>query len=122
MNDYLLFGAGGLGVLVALVHGHIGRTRLLPPLTGVPGVPGVPDVHGRVLGAVFQLSTLYWIAGGLILMAVPLLPDHLPRPFAVYAVAFLFVSGAVGNFWATRGRHIGWVLLGFSSTMAVLGA
>lgn len=116
MNDYLLYGAGVLGIMVALVHGHIGRTRLLPPLTGIP------DVHRRVLGAVFQLSTLYWFAGGLLLVAVPILPGYLPRPFAVYAVAFLFISGAVGNFWATRGKHVGWVLLGLSSTMAVLGA
>ncbi len=116
MNDYLLYGAGGLGIVVALVHGHIGRTRLLPPLTGIPAV------HRRVLGAVFQLSTLYWFVGGLVLMAVPVLPDYLPRPFAVYGVAFLFFSGAVGNFWATRGRHIGWVLLGLSTVMAVLGA
>lgn len=116
MNDYLLYGSGGLGIVVALVHGHIGRTRLLPPLTGIP------TVHRRVLEAVFQLSTLYWLVGGLVLMAVPVLPDYLPRPFAVYGVAFLFFSGAVGNFWATRGKHIGWVLLGLSTVMAVLGA
>lgn len=116
MNDVALFAAGLIGIVVSLVHGRIGATRLLPP------IQGVSQAQKRVLEAVFQLSTLYWFAGGLILIMVPVLPEYLPRGFAAYCVAFLYASGAVGNFWATKGRHIGWALLTIAAVLAIFGA
>lgn len=116
MQDFFLMAAGALGIIVAVVHGVIGHRRLVPPISNIS------TVQKRVMWAVFQLSTLYWLVGGLLLIAAPLAPDSIPRLATAYTVAFLYGSGAAGNCWATRGRHIGWILLLAATILAVLGA
>lgn len=116
MNDLLLVGAGVGGVLVAIIHGYLGHKIVLPQLAG-----GTAQIR-RVNEAVFQLSTLYWLAGGLVLIATPYFLDDALRRVFVCGVVFLYATGAIGNFWATRGRHPGWVILLVVTIMALLGA
>lgn len=116
MNDLLLIGAGGGGVIIAAIHGYLGHKFVLPSVGG-----GTMPLK-RVNSAVFQLSTLYWLVGGLLLIAAPFVLDQGQRSVVVGIMAFTYATGAIGNFWATRGRHPGWALLAVVTCMLLLGA
>ncbi|MEZ5841549.1 MAG: hypothetical protein R3D02_14350 [Hyphomicrobiales bacterium] len=116
MEDLVLIGAGAGGVLVALIHGYLGRTAVLPNLAGASASAR------RVNAAVFQLSTLYWLAGGAVLIAAPFVLSQSQRTLAAGMMAFVYAAAAIGNFWATRGRHPGWMLLAIVTGMALIGA
>jgi len=116
MNDLLLMGAGIGGVLISLIHGYLGHTKVLASLTIGP------TSMRRVNSAVFQLSTLYWSTCGFLLIAAPFFLDSSLRKVVVGIVVFTYLTGALANFWATRGRHPGWILLVIVSVMALFGA
>lgn len=116
MNDSILIAAGMGGATVALIHGYLGKTLVLPSFSG-----GTEQVR-RVNEAVFQLSTLYWFAGGLALIWAAVSLDQGERTTVVAMVSFLYIAGAIGNFWATRGRHPGWFLLSLVTVLAFVGA
>jgi len=115
MSNTLLILAGFGGAIVALVHGYLGQTIVLPSFSG-----GTPSVR-RVNHVVFQLSTLYWFAGGIALICAALFFDQGERTVIVTMVSFLYITGSIGNFWATRGRHPGWVLLAIVTGLALIG-
>lgn len=116
MKDLILIGAGIGGMLIALVPGYLGQAVLVRSLAETSASAR------RVNTAVFQLSTLYWLAGGLVLVAAPFVLDQGPRTLAAGMMTFVYAAGAIGNFWATRGRHFGWVLLAIVTIMALMGA
>ncbi|MFA3918843.1 hypothetical protein [Ruegeria hyattellae] len=116
MSDTILIVAGLGGAIIALVHGYLGQTIVIPSFSG-----GSPSMR-RVNHAVFQLSTLYWFAGGIALIYAAVFIDQGERTIIVAMVSFLYITGAVGNLWATRGRHPGWILLTVVTGLAIIGA
>lgn len=116
MKDMMLFAAGGLGMVVALVHGYIGETKVVRP------VQATSDVAKRVLQAIMFLSAVYWFVAGLVLATAPIYFEGGLKTAVAYIVASIFASGAVANFWATRGRHFGWMLLAAACSLAFIGA
>ena len=116
MEDMFLILAGTGGALIALIHGYLGQTIVLPSFSG-----GTASAR-RVNQAVFQLSTLYWFAGGVALIYAAVFSDQGERTLIVAMVTFLYITGAAGNLWATRGRHPGWVLLALVTGLALVGA
>jgi hypothetical protein len=64
------------------------------------------------------LTAIYWIAAGAIVAAGPLLADHDQR-IALYVAAIIYGTAAAANFWASRGRHFGWVLLSLAAALAL---
>lgn len=115
MKDMYLVIAGGGGILVALMHGYLGQAVVLRPITGVN------RTMARVNKAVFQLSTIYWLAVGVLLIATPFWLDPAQRPLVVWGAVFVYLSAALANAWATRGRHPGWALLSVTSAIALAG-
>jgi hypothetical protein len=116
MSDILLILAGTGGAIVALVHGYLGQTVVLPSFSG-----GTRSMR-RVNQAVFQLSTLYWFVGGIALICAALFFEQGDRSVIVAMVSFLYITGSIANLWATRGRHPGWVLLAVVAGLALIGA
>jgi len=116
MNDIFLTVAGALGMLIAVIHGYLGEIKVVAPITGSP------TSAKRIMQAIMFLSAIYWFVGGAILMATPYLFEGTARTFAIAFIGFLYLSGAIGNFWATRGRHIGWVLLSLTTLLIWMGA
>jgi hypothetical protein len=116
MNDLFLMVAGAGGVLIAVAHGMIGHRKILTEIRGLP------PVLLHINYAVFQMSTVYWLAGGIALLLAPFLLE--PREHFVVAVivAFLYIVGALGNGWITRGRHFGGYALALVASLALLGA
>jgi hypothetical protein len=116
MNDIFLIVAGIGGMVIAAIHGRIGQTVILARITGLS------RTLQNINTAVFQLSTLYWFVGGATLVLAPFtLPPDMRTAIAV-TVAFMYLAGAAGNLWATRGRHFGWPMLTGVAILALIGA
>lgn len=115
MNDIFLIVAGVGGMVIAAIHGRVGQTMILSQITGLPDTPK------NLNAAVFQLSTIYWFFGGAALALAPFVLTPDARTAIVLTVAFMYLTAAAANFWATRGRHMGWVLLTCVAVLALIG-
>jgi hypothetical protein len=116
MTDIFMVLAGCLGMAIAVVHGVLGERKVVGP------IEGVPSSAKRVMQAIMFLSAVYWFAGGAVLVASPFYFDANTRLVAAIIVGAVFFSGALANFWATRGRHFGWMLLTGATALTYLGA
>jgi peptidoglycan/LPS O-acetylase OafA/YrhL len=101
MRDVLLQCSGLAAIVVAVIHGVLGETR--------------------VIRLVWQAGTVAWIGGGVLLIAAPLMSSEPARHWIVLTLACVFAFGALANAWATRGRHFGWMALSAVVALAVAG-
>jgi hypothetical protein len=114
MRDLLLQCAGVAAIAAAIIHGVIGETKVFPRVT-------IEPMRLRSLfRMVWQASTVAWIGGGVLLIAAPLMASEPARHWIVVTLACVFALGALGNAWATRGRHFGWMM--FSAVVAMAAA
>lgn len=123
MNDTFLIIAGSLGIVVAIVHGLITQRSVVQPLLKLAGDNAAlrPPLV-RLFPILMQYSTLCWFAGGIALIAAPFWFDQTGRLVAAGIAGAFYASGALGNAWATRGRHPGWMLLAIALIFIALGA
>ena len=115
MNTAYLGAAGILGMTVGIVHGYLGVTRVVAP------VQGLASTGKRVLYALMLISALYWFAAGAALLVGTRYLAPSTQTAVVIVAILMYLAGAAGNFWATRGRHIGWVMLTLAAGLACLG-
>ncbi len=115
MSDILLIPAGILGMVIAVAHGMIGETKVVRPVQGLT-LPAK-----RVLHALMFLSAVYWFAAGAVLAIAPIYFNADAQFITAMIVAAVFASGALGNAWATGGRHPGCWLLALATGMALTG-
>jgi hypothetical protein len=115
MRDLALSAAGALAILVAVIHAAIGelrvfaRARIEPPRTRT------------LLHLMFQASTVDWIGIGVLLMAAPWLGSEPARHWIVAVAVVVYGYAAVGNAVASRGRHVGWMLMSCVVALALAG-
>jgi hypothetical protein len=115
MRDLLLQCAGLAAIVAAIIHGVIGETKVFPRVS-------IEPLRLRSLfRLVWQASTVAWIGGGVLLIAAPLMASEPARHWIVVTLACVFAFGALGNAWATRGRHFGWIVFSAVVAMAVAG-
>jgi hypothetical protein len=115
MSDILVQAAGVLAIAVALLHEYLGETKFFAK------VPIAPARAQRLARAVWLCSTVAWIAFGALLILVPMMDSHMARISIIAASVVVYASGAIGNAWATRGRHYGWAVLSVVIGLAVAG-
>ena len=115
MRDLLLQCAGVAAIAAAIIHGVLGETKVFPRVTIEP------KRLRSLFRLVWQASTVAWIGGGVLLIAAPLMASEPARHWIVVTLACVFAFGALGNAWATRGRHFGWMMLSAVVAMAVAG-
>ena len=115
MRDLALQAAGGLAILVAITHGVIAELRVFSRARIKP------RGTQRLLRMVWQASTVDWIAIGVLLIAVPALGAESTRPWIIAVAVIVYGYAAIGNAVATRGRHIGWVLMLTVVALALMG-
>ena len=116
MQDIFLYLGGVLGLIVSVIHGYLGEVKVIRP-THSPSIPAK-----RVLSAIMFLSAVYWGAASLLLLVVPTQIPEASREIVCYGVAAIYVSGSLGNLWATRGKHPGWVLLAAATILTLAGS
>src|SRR3981081_1472607 len=108
MRDLLLQCSGAAAIVVALIHGVLGETKVFKRATIEPP----------------RLRTLIRAGGqggGVLLIAAPWMASEPARHWIVATTAVMFASAAAANAWALRGRHFGWVALSAVVAMAVAG-
>ncbi|MGD9882593.1 MAG: hypothetical protein AB7F22_21380 [Reyranella sp.] len=115
MQDLALQAAGGLAIVVAVAHGVIAERRVFPDARIEPAWAF------RLLRMVWQASTVDWIAVGVLLIAAPGLGSPAARHWIVGAAVVVYGYAAAGNALATRGRHIGWILMTAVVALALFG-
>jgi uncharacterized membrane protein SirB2 len=115
MRDILLQVSGVVAIAAALIHGVLSETRIFPRVTIEP------QRLRTLFRFVWQVSTVAWIAGGVLLIAAPSMASDTARHWIVVMLACLFAFSALGNAIGTRGRHFGWMVLGAAAAMAVAG-
>jgi len=115
MRDLALQAAGVLAILVAVAHGAIAELRVFPKARIEP------QWTRNLLRGVWQLSTVDWIAIGLLLIAAPSFGSQVARRWIIAAAVVAYGFAAVGNDVASRGRHFGWCLMSGVIALALLG-
>jgi hypothetical protein len=115
MRDLLLQCSGLTAIAAALIHGVLSETKVFPRVTIEPR--GLRTLFRFV----WQIPTVAWIAGGVLLIAAPGMASPVARHWIVATLACLFAFSAIGNAVGTRGRHFGWMLLSAVVAMAVAG-
>jgi len=115
MRDLILQCAGVAGILVALLHGTLGETKVFANATIEPAR------LRSLIRLVWQAGTVAWIGGGVLLIAAPMMASETARHWIVVTFACVFTFGALANAFATRGRHFGWMALSAVVALAVAG-
>jgi hypothetical protein len=115
MRDLMLQCAGVAAIVVALIHGVLGETKVFARATIEP-----PRLR-TLIRLVWQCGTVAWIGGGVLLIAAPLVTPEAARHWIVATIAATYAFAAVANAFATRGRHFGWMAMGAITALAVAG-
>jgi len=115
MRDMLLQVSGVAAIAAALIHGWLGEARIFPRTTIEP------ERVRTLFRVVWQAGTIAWIGGGVLLVAAPWMASDLARHWIVATMAVVFAFAALGNAYATRGRHFGWMALSAVVALAVAG-
>jgi hypothetical protein len=114
--------AGVIGSGTAVVHGILTQRLMVRPAVALLGTDkriGAPIK--RLVPALLQFSTFNWFIGGLALIAAALWLEQDARLVTGLLVGSSYLFAAVGNFWGTRGRHPGWMLMAAALVLIVLG-
>ena len=115
MRDIMLQTAGVAAIVVALIHGWLGETKVFARATVEP------ERLRTLIRLVWQASTVAWVGGGVLLIAAPWMASDPARHWIVATMAVVFAFAALGNAYATRGRHFGWMALSAVVALAVAG-
>lgn len=115
MRDLLLQCAGVGAIIVALIHGVLGETKVFARATIEP------ERLRTLIRLVWQASTIAWIGCGVLLVATPWMDSGTARHWIVITMVCVFGFSACANAWATRGRHFGWMALSAVVAMAAAG-
>ena len=121
-QDAALGMAGVIGSSVAVMHGILTQRLMVRPLDAFFGANKriAPSIR-RLVPLLLHFSTISWFLGGLALIAAAIWLERDTRLATGLFVGSLYLFGALGNLWGTRGRHPGWMLLAAATMLIVLG-
>lgn len=112
--------AGVIGSGTAVVHGILTQRLMVKPIETALAANGRgTEKIRRLVPLLLHMSTVTWFLGGLALIAASQWAGEDLRLWTSLFVGSLFLYGAVGNFWGTRGRHPGWMLM--AAAVALIG-
>jgi hypothetical protein len=120
-QDVAFAAAGAIGGGTAVVHGVLVQRLMIRPLAASLADTSTPGSIRRLVPLLLHFSTVVWFLGGLVLIAAAVRLDGGARLAAGLFVGATFLFGAVVNFWATRGRHPGWMLMAAAVVLVALG-
>ena len=115
MRDIILQCAGVAGILVAIIHGVLGETKVFARARIEP------ENLRTLIRMVWQAGTVAWIGGGVLLLAAPSLGSESARHWIVATNVVVYAFAVAGNAWWSRGRNFGWKALGVVVVLAVAG-
>lgn len=114
--------AGLIGSAVAVVHGVLTQRLMVRPIAAAfEDNPRIGRPIRRLVPVLLHFSTVAWFLGGLALIAAALWLERDLRLATGLFVGSLYLFGVLGNFWGTRGRHPGWMLLALALGLIAFG-
>lgn len=114
--------AGLIGAVVAIAHGLLVQRLIVRPFAEIASTGSkFSATIRRLVPPLIHFSTAVWFAGGVALASAPLLNAQARLSISLM-VGLAYLFGAVGNFWATRGRHPGWMLMAIAVALIAFGA
>ena len=119
-HDAALGMAGVIGSGVAVVHGVLTQRLMVGPLVQLADRPVAAPIR-RIVPLLLQFSTFNWFVGGLALIVAANSFTQEARLATGLLVGSSYLFGALGNLWATRGRHLGWMLYAVALVLIVYG-
>jgi hypothetical protein len=112
--------AGVIGCGVAVVHGVLTQRLMVGPFEQLADGRMSAPIR-RIVPLLLQFSTFNWFVGGLALIVAAVMPEQDARLATGLLVGSSYLFGALGNLWATRGRHPGWMLYAASIILIAYG-
>jgi len=121
-QDAALGMAGVIGSCVAVVHGILVQRLMVRPFEEFfLADTRITAPIRRIVPLLLHFSTVSWFLGGLALMAAARWFGQDARLATGLLVGGLYLYGAVGNLWGTRGLHPGWMLMAAALVLIALG-
>lgn len=116
-----LAAAGVIGSITAVIHGVLTQRHMVEPIgKALAGNKAISGAVRRLVPVLLHVSTAAWFTGGLALIAAALWLEPGARLAVAALVGSLYIYAALGNLWATRGRHPGWVLMALAFALIVV--
>jgi hypothetical protein len=115
MRDLLLQCSGFAAIVVAIIHGVLGETKVFARATIEP-----PRLR-NLIRLCWQVGTVGWVCGGVLLIAASSMASAPARHWIVVTMVAMYGFGVIGNAWIFRGRHFGWMALSAVIALAVAG-
>jgi hypothetical protein len=120
-QDAALGLAGIIGSGVAVVHGIQVQRLMVKPIAELLADKRMAASIKRLVPGLLQFSTYNWFLGGFALIAAALWFEQDARLATGLLVGSSYLFGALGNLWATRGRHVGWILYAVALVLIAFG-
>src|SRR5260370_17371666 len=102
MRDLILQCAGAAGIVVALIHGALGETKVFARATIEP------ERLRTLIRLVWQAGTVAWIGGGVLLIAAPSMGSESARHWIVATIIPVYPFAPPPNAWRPRGPGSLW--------------
>src|SRR5437764_8891192 len=91
MRDIILQCAGVAGILVAIIHGVLGETKVFARATILP------ESLRTLIRLVWQAGTVAWIGGGVLLIAAPSLGSEAARHWITATMIAVYGFAVAGD-------------------------
>lgn len=121
-QDAALGAAGVIGSCVAVFHGILVQRLMARPFEEFfRADKRIAAPIRRLVPLLLHFSTISWFLGGLALIAAAIWFEKDARLATGLFVGSLYLFGVLSNFWATRGRHPGWMLMAAALVLIAIG-
>jgi hypothetical protein len=121
-QDAALGMAGVIGCCVAVFHGILTQRLMVRPLEEFFLTDQrISASIKRLVPLLLHFSTISWFLGGLALIVAANWFEQSAKLATGLFVGSLYLFGALGNLWATRGRHPGWLLMAAALMLIAFG-
>jgi hypothetical protein len=119
-HDAALVIAGLIGSVAAVIHGMLTQSHLVAPVRELAAARISTPVQ-RLVTLLLQFSTFNWFIGGLALIVAAWAFGREARLATGLLVGSAYLFATLGNLWATRGRHPGWIVYGVALSLILYG-
>lgn len=114
--DYLLMQLGGaVGAATGVIHGYLGEKKLF-------ALAKIEPPYARQMARLgWQCGAVAWVAMGVLLIFATGFESPDARRSVIVSSVIVYLTGAVGNVMATKGRHFGWAILALAIGLVMTG-
>lgn len=121
-HDVALALAGVIGSGVAVAHGIVMQRHIVRPIEKLlVADEQISAPIRRITAPLLHFSTYNWLLCGFGLIAAAFWLDGDAKLATGLFAGSSYLFGVIGNCWATRGRHPGWMLYALALALIVFG-